>query len=238
MINDVANWRIIDESPDTPLDTVFPISKRAACLVARNKASRLLRTNFLKVQGAIEMLKGLDYHHDKFVSLVRRLAEVDLTAEAQELKIHLSHEVVAYLNRLGQFHYFLMSDFVRQNCANATSTAPTIEKFVILRMKHSAHRSIDKPKGESARVQEIQAMNLSAIGGNIFEPKPGMPCNLLEAKTTADMLAFRKSMWVKCYFSQQLITDNPKIVYTFSIEKEHPIIMREAYAIFEKVLKT
>jgi hypothetical protein len=238
MINDIASWRIIDECPELPLDMVFPISKRAACLIARNKANRLLKTNFLNIQGAVDMMKGLDYHHDNFMKLIHRLAEVDLSDEAQGLKVYLSHEVVAYLNRLGQFHYLIASDFVKEHCSDATALASTIKKFVVFRMKHSAHRSIDKPRGESARIQETQAMSLSSIGGNTFEPKPANPCNLLEVKTTADMLAYRRNNWIKCYFSQQLITDDPEIAYSFSIEKEHLTIMREAYAVLEKVSKS
>lgn len=217
---------------------VFPISKRAACLIARNKANPLLKTNFLNIQGAIDMMKGLDYHHDNFMKLIHRLAEVDLSDEAQGLKECLSHEVVAYLNRLGQFHYFIVSDFVREHCSDAVVVASTLEKFVVFRMKHSAHRSIDKPRGESSRIQETQAMSMSSIGGNIFEPKPGNPCNLLKAKTTAGMLTYRRNLWIKCYSSQQLITDTAEIFHSFSIEKEHLTIMREAYAVLEKVSKS
>jgi hypothetical protein len=52
MINDIAGWQVIDECPDTPLDTIVPISKRATSLIARNKTkAALLNTNFLKFKG-------------------------------------------------------------------------------------------------------------------------------------------------------------------------------------------
>jgi len=52
MINDIAGWQIIDECPETPLDKIFPISRRAACLIARNQTKApLLSTNFLNIQG-------------------------------------------------------------------------------------------------------------------------------------------------------------------------------------------
>jgi len=239
MINDIAGWGVIDECPVTPLDTIAPISKRAASLIARNQTKTpLLKTNFLNIQGAVEMMQGLDYHHDNFMKIINHLAEVDLNNEAQGLKVYLSHEVVAYLNRLGQFHYFITSPFVTKHCATAKSLAPTIETFLVLRLKHSAHRSIDQPRDESRHIQETQAMSMSSIGGKIFSPKPGQSCNLLEAKTTADAIKHFRNNWTKCYLVYQLITDDPKVSYNFSIEKEHPTIMREAYAVLEQVLKS
>jgi len=219
------------------LDKVAPISKRATCLIARNKAKPPLSTNFLNIQGAVEMMKGLDYHHDNFIRIINRLAEVDLNDEAQELKADLLHEVVAYLNRLGQFHYFIFSPFVKKNCPTAESLAPTIEKFLIFRRKHSAHRSIDCPQNETAHIQETQAMSMSSIGGKIFETKPGQSCNLLEVKTEAEQIEHIRNNWKKCYWLCQLITDDPKDVHNFSIEREHPVIMLEAYAVLEMVLK-
>ncbi len=183
------------------------------------------------------MMNGLDYHHDNFMRIINRLAEVDMSEEADGLKANLLHEVVAYLNRLGQFHYFVISTFVRQHCRTPTSLTPTVEKFFIFRRKHSAHRSIDQPQNETAHVQETQAMSMSSIGGKIFEPKLGQSCNLLEAKTDADQIAHFRNNWKKCYWVCQLITDDPNDFRNFSIEKEHPAIMLEAYAILEMLLK-
>jgi hypothetical protein len=238
MINDITGWQVIDEYPETPLDTIVPISKRATSLIARNKTkASLLNTNFLEIQGAVEMMQGLDYHHDNFMKLINRLVEFDLTDEAHGLKISLSHEVVAYLNRMGQFYYFIDSEFIKKHCSTAKSLAPTIDKFFVFRRKHSAHRSIDQRRGESLRVRETQAMSMSSIGPKIFETKPGQSCNLLEAKTKNDAIEHIRNNWKKCYWICQLITDDPKDFHNFSIEKEHPTIMQEAYAILEQVLK-
>jgi hypothetical protein len=35
------------------------------------------------------MMKGLDYHHDNFMNIINRLAEVDLEDEAGQLKSDL-----------------------------------------------------------------------------------------------------------------------------------------------------
>ncbi len=237
MINDITGWIVFDECPNTPLDEIFPLSRRAACLVARNKDNTTnLNTNFLNIQGAVEMMLGLDYHHDNFINAVEQLAEAEFTNEARGLKAQLVHEVVAYLNRMGQFHYFIVSPFVRKFCPDAKNLAPTIEKFLPLRLKHSAHRSIDAPKGESQHTQETQAMSMSAIGSKIFEPKPGQRHNMLDAKSEAEQVMFIRDNWKKCYWICQFLTDNPKDVLNFSLEREHPKIMEEAFLILERVL--
>ena len=240
MINDINTWRVgvVDECPGTPLDTVFPISKRAACFIARNKANALLKTHFLNAQGAVEMMKGLDYHHDNFMNVINCLAQIGMQDGANDLQCVLLHEAVAYLNRLGQFYYFLKSSFVKEHCSNTESLAPSILKHVIFRHK-SVHRSIDKPdtfRPESEHVRATQAMSLSAIGAKIFEPKPGQVSHFSRVKTT-DVETFFRDLWGNNYLIFQLITDEPEVFHNFSIEKEHAKIMHEAYAILERVLK-
>ena len=238
VINDITMWRasVTDECPGTPLGIISPMSKRAACLIARNKANALLKTKFFNIQGAVEMMKGLDYHHDSFMDVINRLATVGFTDEAHGLKAILLHEAVAYLNRFGQFYYFLKSPIVLKHCPNAESLAPTIVKHVIFRHK-SVHRSIDKPdkrKPESEHVQATQAMSFSAIGGKIFEPKPGNNTNISQIKSEVEMV---RNLWGNSYLVFQIITDEPGVFHNFSIEKEHPTIMKEAYAVLEQVLK-
>jgi len=191
---------------------------------------------FPNIQGAVEMMKGLDYHHDKFLNIISRLAKVDLNDEAHGLKADLLHEVVAYLNRLGQFHYFTISCFVKTHCPTAESLTPTIEHFLVFRHKHSAHRSIDKPQKETVPVQETQAMSMSSIGYKIFEPRPGQSCNLLAANTEAEQMEHIRNNWKQCYWVCQLITDHSKDCLNFSIEREHPAIMLEAYAVLAMLL--
>jgi hypothetical protein len=239
MINDISGWLVFDECPDMPLDAIFPLSRRAACLVARNKDKTTnLDTNFLNIQGAVEMMLGLDYHHKNFMSAVKQLTEAELTDKARGLKAQLVHEVVAYLNRMGQFHYFLISPFVGEHCPDAKALAPTIEKFLPLRLKHSAHRSIDASRGESQHIQETQAMSMSAIGSKISEQKPGQRHNMLDAKSEAEQVRFIRDNWKKCYWICPFLTDNPRDVLNFSLEREHPKIMEEAFSILERVLPT
>lgn len=231
--HDINSYRLIDESPGTPLDKVFPFSKRAACLVVRRKSSALLKTNFFNIQGAVEMLYGLDYHHDHFMTIISHLAMI---GDAKELLLVLYNEATAYMNRLGQFFYFINSDFVHSNCQGMPPFAPTIEKFVIFRHKHSAHRSIDFPKKESAQIQAVQAMSMSSMGGRHFQPKPGVSTGHESAELMTDVEAYLRRLWSHHYLEFQLMTDDPKVVHNFSIEREHPAIMLEAYAVLEKLL--
>jgi len=182
------------------------------------------------------MMKGLDYHHDNFMNCVNRLAQIGLGLETRDLEAVLMHEATAYLNRLGQIYYFIESDFVEKTCPAAQLLSPVINKYVIFRHKHSAHRSIDAPRNESRHIQTVQAFSMSAIGGRMFQPKPGNTQTLLSVKTPEDLQEFHRMHWKYSYVQFQLLTDDPNVYHNFSIEKEHPAIIQEAYAVLEKLL--
>jgi hypothetical protein len=237
VISDINSWPIVDEYPESQLDGVFPISTRAACLMVRSKSNAVLSTNFINIQGAIEMMKGLDYHHDNLIGVVNQLAEFGLTGNKTALFAVLLHEAVAYMNRLGQFYYFSKSPFVQKICANSESLTPTIVKHIVFRQKHSAHRSIDDPRDESEHVQLTQAWSMSSISGHLFDPKPGQFRDISQLKTMQEIEEHARRIWKESYLVFQLITDDPKVFHNFSIEKEHPTIMQEAYAVLAQVLK-
>jgi len=237
-INDINRWHyVIDEHPGVELDAIFPISSRVACFIARNKDKQVLKQHFLNVQGAVEMLKGLDYHHDNFMFIIGELAKIGIFGDAIGLETKLFHETVAYLNRLGQFYYFTRSSFVKERCLTVESLTTSISKHAVFRMKHSAHRSIDAPKGESEHIQMAQALSMSVIGGKMFSPKPGQSHNLAPNMTVAELEEFQKISWKKCYRTFQLITDNPNVFYNFSPEKEHPTIMQEGLSVLKQLVK-
>jgi hypothetical protein len=239
MINDINSWKIFDECPGIALDSIYPVSKRAVCLIARNKIHPLLKSDFFRFQGAIEMMQGLDYHHDRFMTTVNQLAEIGLDDAVNGLQIVLLHEATAYLNRLGQFYYFLDSKFVQQICPTTKSLAPDIVSFVFFRNKSTAHRSIDKPdkwRPESPHIQSTQAMSMSSIGGRLFEPKPGQTHDLSSVKSAADAEKFEREKWSKCFRVFQLI-GHPQGFINFSPERNHPAIMEQAYSILVQILK-
>jgi len=204
--------------------------------MVRTRDHAVLKTNFINIIGAIDMMKGLDYHHANFMNTVNQLIETGWPRKIK-LQASLLHEATAYLNRLGQFYYFVLSTFVQKRCPNAELLIPTIKSFVPFRMKYSAHRSIDAPKNESEMVQAAQAMSMSSIGGQLFQPKPGHVADISRIKTEADYDDYVKSNWKHCYYVFQLITDDRNVYHNFSIEKEHPAIIDEAFAVLKEILK-
>jgi hypothetical protein len=75
-IQNITDWRQEDPAPDTPLSAIFPVSVRAENLLSRQHAHRLLETNYLNLAGAVEMMRGLDYHHSRFMEIIEVLSSI------------------------------------------------------------------------------------------------------------------------------------------------------------------
>lgn len=125
----------------------------------RSKDKTIVKEGFLNLVGAVDMMCGLDYHYDRFCTIVNELADLPLfDAQSHQKRLHLCHEAVAYINRLGQFYHFASSDFVKNRVMNWKRSVPTIIKYKRFRDKHSAHRSLDKPQTEdSFHLQQVHA---------------------------------------------------------------------------------
>src|SRR4051812_27857631 len=91
-VNDIRNWRVEDPAPAEPLDEITPLSRRAASLLCRRRDAAVLRTHFWAVYGAIDMMRGLEYHHERFMSVVRALASGDPAQDDESLR----HDAVRY----------------------------------------------------------------------------------------------------------------------------------------------
>jgi hypothetical protein len=50
------------------------VSERAIALMMRNRNIPILNTDSLRIYGAVEMVAGMEYHHDNFVRLCRHRA--------------------------------------------------------------------------------------------------------------------------------------------------------------------
>ena len=163
---------VADPCPGQMLSDITSLSTRARSWLSR-VVTRIPEDESIQVVGAIAMLEGLDYHHDEFMKLVIQLTPYyarilggDTMNQVAEHKTNpfptavesksldaLDHEAVAYLNRLGQLHSFAK--------AKALATRmPKARELVVFRNKHTAHRSIDAPKGDSRQEQEYQAMTV------------------------------------------------------------------------------
>jgi hypothetical protein len=216
-VNDIRNWGVRDPSPDDPLDQVYPISKRAHALISRNTAQRVLRTNFLQIAGTVPMLKGMEYHRDRFLDIIGRLA-----SGASEDHQPLRHEAVAYVNRAGQFYYFAISSLVKGKPGRPP--IPNLENLIHFRKKHTAHRSIDKPlDSDTAPLQAYQAMAMSDYF-LLFHPRQGL---------SADSST---SVWSRSYLVFQINAANGQSYY-LNIERDHDSLMLEAYRVLEHVLQ-
>lgn len=162
------HFHVADPHPGEMLSGITPLSARARSWLARVTFG-IPEGESIQAVGAVTMLEGLDYHYARFMELVNRLGPyysrilggvaADLpdrprlfpTASETEDLNALDHESVAYLNRLGQFHTYAKARGLATRLVKA-------HELMVFRNKHTAHRSIDAPRGESQQEREHQAM--------------------------------------------------------------------------------
>ena len=103
-----------------------------------------------EIIGATEILNGLKYHAENFLEYEKNLdiSNPFLHKGSHKLIKKMNHEAIAYFNRMGQFYYFSKSKKVGQIISDFENHIPNINKFIIFRMKQSAHRATDAPRGE------------------------------------------------------------------------------------------
>jgi len=226
-----------DINSNKPLDAIITLSSRAFSLVARNQRKPLLQTGYINVMGAIEMLESLEYHHDNVVRIA-----AELGSGARVSVTHVDHEVVAYLNRVGQFRYFAKSRFVATAVPSVDALIPKISRFMIFRDKHTAHRSIDAPRKkdtEDAKLSHARAV--TSIMGSVHMPKPNAeevippPIGVL-MDIDAIQMHIQKELWTKTFRSYQTFDTSTGSHVHFTLEAEHPDIVGEAYSVIERVV--
>jgi len=232
-MDSISNYNLSDPAPDTPLEEIKDLYKRAIALLARTRTSPVLQSNFTQILGAIEMIHGLQYHIGKFQDICDELG-----ISTETLHLQVRHEVVAYINRMGQFRAFARSSVASARGITKSDT-PTIEKFGIFRDKVSAHRSIDAPKRlDTPDLQLSHARSLSTIGGSVWVQKPTAPTDgsmeMPMAGSMADISAWQRYLVQHSYLTFQL-HDGVKHVH-FAPVKEHTAISNEAYRVIEKIV--
>jgi len=223
-----------DPAPGTALADIHPLSARARALIARSKTHPALASDFPRVNGAAEMLDGLQYHFDNYLqhraamrphddavlayqravtsgaALDETVAEamITTTALAEEALRKARHEVIAYLNVLGRFYYFarkLQHGFRR------------VADLLSVRNKVTAHRSVDDPRRESQHLQDMQAMALSSVAGHQFSFPSG-----------------------RAQLSFQVKVDDAPPAGTYvdvCLEQDHEVVAAEVYAVLEELLR-
>ena len=75
---DSQNWRLEDLCPSQPLNTITPISLRGWSALVRSKEKTVVKDGFINLVGAIDMMRGLDYHYEHFCIIVNEIAELPL----------------------------------------------------------------------------------------------------------------------------------------------------------------
>lgn len=234
---DINKVNFTDPNEGVALADICSMSDRAFSLMARSKNRRILQNSFINIFGAIEMMKGLTYHHARFME---HITSCYCSAPSLQTEEAIRHEAVAYLSRLGQFWMFAESDLVKNLCPAIKEVLPTICKFIVFRHKHTAHRSIDKPRKEdSDGLKEMNAISLSILGGSLFSLKPGHSQPDLSAmKTESDFKKYKCHLFNNSYLMFQIYDTNNDKHVNFSVEQDHEAIMAEAYELIHIIISS
>jgi hypothetical protein len=217
-MNNRRNWSIVDPDANVELTDIPVLARRARALVCRSPSPVLDRA-FVQVWGAVSMLLAMHYHCARFLE---GLQESEGTYP-RDLMIP-RNEAVAWLNRLGQFHYFTSSELVTS--ADNIPSTPTIDSILPFRHKHAAHRSLDAPrKDDTPELQISQAIALSELSGSYWIPRNGV----LDASALPSFNTH--------YFAFQ-IRDTTESRKTFNLEVDHDKVMLEGYKVIESLLQS
>lgn len=118
-----------------------------------------------RISSASFIIKGLEYHYSNYIQLDRRYRLLKqenndisyFAANCLPLIEMMKHEVVAYINRLGQFYYFTISEQNKEILDNPKSFIPKITYFMPFRNKYSAHRAVDvlKPNDQIEYMRQL-----------------------------------------------------------------------------------
>ncbi|HEY2445033.1 MAG TPA: hypothetical protein VGI20_04775 [Rhizomicrobium sp.] len=218
--------RVFDPSPDAGLKDIFPLSVRSLSLLARAHTAPGVQEHALSLHGAVTMLQGLDYHYSHMVTFS------ELYREGRVFhKTEYGHEVDAYLNQLGRLYYFFACGLGKHCGIDVINDIPSILRYIPLRHKHAAHRSIDLRRGES---DEFAAFQLIGMSGNLRRPRPDSMASSIGKDS--DYLAIEAALRESLPVYQLQITENNEHRISFCPEVDHVTIMADAYEGFAKVV--
>ena len=216
-LNDRNDWLIPDPAPGLRLEQIVePVSVRAEALLLRSHSPKL-RTDFVRYFGVAGMLAGLDYHFSNYMRALERLPW-----PAGHGYQAVRHEAVAWLNRIGQFHYFC--EWARMEHPSLPLATPRIAALLPFRHKHAAHRSLDAPRRDDGpEFQLSQARLMSDLGGCLWERRPG-----------AVDTPFGTPLHPTHFAALQIPLPSGHL--NLVIEVEHPRVMEESYKVLETLL--
>ncbi len=153
VLRDVKNWRVDDHFPGVAIDAIPLLSDKLNSLYARAIDGEHLKSSFMQLAGIIFMAKELEYHFSNFQRLVNfaELPTVERFNDNERYKSidEAKFEAIAYINTVGRINAWIL---------HIHAHAPKITEISrSFRNKHTAHRSIDAPHGESDDLQDLQA---------------------------------------------------------------------------------
>lgn len=185
----------------------------------------------VQIEGAADMLGGMQYHYQQFLRVIRAKACGAVEARAPDER----YEAVAYLNRIGQFYYFVRSEFVKDLVSDALSAVPSLNRLIPFRHKYTAHRAMDAPRSDSDRIDIGNELSLGAIGGQYFESREIQDLNNPFPDAPKDLKELAKYNYRACYAVFHLWTDEYNV--TLNPEVDHPLIVAECAALLGTIAK-
>lgn len=230
---------------------------KVIALFSEHHTSEIFMNHELEFLGILDMVDGLEYHYKKFIRMENKHREHQ--KKIWENGIYLTppnnpvHEAVAYLNRLGQVHTLLTSNWFKKNVKESAIArlCPSILALMPFRNKHTAHRSVDGPRGESP--QQL-AMHASIPFGQIWEgskveiDQQGRPVWQEEIHITYKITIDRNEKLNRSPILKEHKTnfvqgiehvgskDSSDLWLSFTPSKHHTIICNEIFSIIEHAL--
>jgi hypothetical protein len=200
-MNKFSDWQWNVGLKNNDLDSFSKISDRAYALISKNNEELKNKDGALNVIGIVHAMEGLDYHFERFQE-----------NSSNQFNKNRMHDITAYLNRLGQLHYSIKSTFVKSKIdLDKIQLTPKINELIELRMKNTAHRSIDCPKNESEDLQRMQSIRFLGFDFFLFDGNEYF------------------------IFPSDKLKEG-KIFIEFHPVDDHKKIMNEAYSILEKLI--
>jgi hypothetical protein len=213
----MLNLETLDPNHDIPLEEISSLSGKACSLFLRTFLEVPTPEAWKSLSAIWWILAGLEYHYNNYINLYQSLTEGEST-----VKPYLQHEIVAYLNRMGQFYFFAKSPYVKTTGIDSEAIIPTIRKLIIFRNKQASHRSIDDPRKES---EEEHWAHMHSLMSTIMIPKAGSSGSIS-----------KENMYQNCYFQYQTYDAVTQSTVFFVLEQDHKDVIQEAYNLFEQVV--
>ncbi len=231
MVQNIKNWRVVDPFPGHELEEIRTVSLRLKSLISRARSHPIFETQYLTIAGVSDMVEGLEYHYSRIQDGIDEYAVTAPVALPAEMR----HDVVAYLNRIGQLYAFLTSRLMLNFGFAVERDAPTFHRIIIFRHKYSAHRSLDSPRGETDHEKSIPPITF-AMGSSSWIPREGVVIDQPpEGEISGD--AF-KSWWeakVRGGMWDLQMQDRGEL-YHFCPEVDHPAACDEVYKAIQRLL--